>query len=308
MTTPIADGLLTVPYVGLTEFKTAPTWLDLQDLVPGGDQAQNDAELYNQLLKASAWADNFCAMPLRAHVVTEQVRSRVDRRGRLMLHPAENPVRSITGLAYGPDPTDMQVITNLSSQVWVEDQRGIVIALTGINAQFAGTLQFGGAPISGNEVYVQYQYIAGWANTYLTAATSTSSPDMTVADPTGFVPPSATLFSTSFGGSVARIWDPAQEEAVTIAPSYVQGANPLVATANLQFVHEPGVQVSEFPPEVRQSVIQYAIGLLLRDETGDDLPYPGSPGPVARRSGSRGVAGGLIDEAERMLMPYRRVR
>ena len=47
----------------------------------------------------------------------------------------------------------------------------------------------------------------------------------------------------------------------------------------------------------------------MRDNTSaDEMPFPGSPGPVARRSGSRGVAGGLIDEAERLLMPYRRVR
>jgi len=113
---------------------------------------------------------------------------------------------------------------------------------------------------------------------------------------------------SEFGGSVARIWEPGEEEAVAIAPAYVTGASPLVLASGLQNNHITGVQVSEFPPDIRQAVTSYACGLLLREDTANDMPFPGSPGVVARKSQGRGVAGGLISEAERLLMPYRRVR
>ena len=307
MTIPLSEPLLTVPYVGLAEFKASPTWLDLQDLVEGGSQTAQDDELYNQLLKASSWADNFCTQTLHAHVEFESVRSRIDRRGRMFLHPVNNPVRSVVGVAYGTDFQNLAPLANLA-QTWVEDARGIIVSAVPWQGTFSGTLQFGSAPSAGREVYVQYSYVAGYANTYLTSAATAGQTSLTVADPTGFNPAATSIFNTSVGGSTARIWDPGNEEAVAVAPSYVTGANPVTLTSGLVNNHAIGVQVTEFPADIRQAVTQYACGLLLREDTADDMPFPGSPGPTARRSGSRGVAGGLIDEAERLLMPYRRVR
>jgi hypothetical protein len=307
LTTPITDGLLTVPYVGLLEFQASPTWLDLQDLVQGGDETQQNAEIYNQLLKASAWADNFCSQPLRAHTATEQGRARVDRRGRMWLHPHNNPVRSITGLAYGTDLEDMTIVSDFS-QAWVEDQRGIIIALTSYTGSWAGSLQFGSVPTSGSECYVQYQYVAGYGNAVLTSNTNSGVIDLPVDNPAGFLPASTTLFGTAFGASVARIWEPAAEEAISISSGYNVGTSPLMLSSATLNAHTAGVQISEFPPEIRQAVTQYACGLMLREDTSNDMPFPGSPGPTARQSETRGVAGGLISEAERMLMPYRRVR
>lgn len=308
MTTPTVEGLVTVPYVGLAEFKASPTWLDLQDLVEGGTQGQQDAELYNQLLKASSWAADFCMQPLHAHTAYEQARTRVDRWGNIYLHPSNNPVRSITGIAFGANFQNMTVMATPGKQAWVEDARGLVVALVPGQGNYLGQLQFGSAPRAGGQVYVAYQYIAGYANTYLTSPATASQSQLTVADPTGFLPATTTVLGTSIGASVARIWDPAVEEAITIAPNYVQGANPLVLSGPLASNHVAGAQVSEIPADVRQAVVQYAAGLLTREDASTDAPFPGSPGPTARRSGSRGVSGGLIEEAERALLPFRRVR
>jgi hypothetical protein len=307
LTSPITESLLTVPYVGVAEFKAAPTWLDNQDLVESGDEGQQDAELFNQLLKASAWAVGFCDQPLHAHAAYEATTARVDRWGRMWLHPKNNPVRSVTGLAYG---VDFQNLTNLSNldQVWVQDQRGLVISMVPMNGAWMGTLQFGSVARPYAEVYVQYQYVAGYANTYLTAVATSGQNQLTVADPTGFTPPSTTPWGTPYGGSIARIWDPAQEEAISVTSSYTLGANPVTLSANLANNHQTGVQVSEFPPQVRQAIVSYACALMLREDVSEDPPFPGSPGPTARRSASRGVAGGLIEEAERGLMPFRRTR
>jgi hypothetical protein len=308
MTTPWAEPLLTVPHVGVAEFQTAPTWLDNQDLVEGGDTAQQEAELYNQLLKASAWANNFAKQPLQAHTVYEQTRARVDRWGRMWLHPTNFPVRSVTGIAYGVDFENLTAVESISEQVFVESQRGLVITMVPFNGAWMGSLQFGPAAPPMAQVYVQYQYVAGYANTYLTENISSGVTSLPVADPTGFTPAMTTLWNTTVGGSIARIWDPANEEAVAVSASYTIGSSPVTLANATQNAHLENAQVSELPAEVRQAVVSYTVGLLLRQDTEEDMPFPGSPGPTARRSKSRGVAGGLISEAENLLKPYRRVR
>lgn len=306
MTTPLMDGMLTVPFVGVSEFRASPTWLDTENLIQDGTEPSQDAELYNQLLKASRWAENFCDQPLRAHTVVEQLRCRVNKWGQVMIHPSHNPIRSVTGLAYGSDPSLMTVLTNPT--YWIEDQRGLVVSLYPFGASFVGSLEFGSIPPQTMQCYVQIQYVAGYCNTYLTANAAADASSLTVADPTGLTPPATSLFSTSYGASVMRIWDPGLEEAVTVANNYTVGANPVSLAANTANAHSSGCQVSELPAEVRQAVVAYTSGLLCRDDAGEETPFPGSPGPTARRSASGGIAGGLIEEAERLLMPYRRVR
>jgi hypothetical protein len=194
------------------------------------------------------------------------------------------------------------------SGTWVEDARGLVISLMPANGVVLGSLQFGSVPSPTTEIYVTIAYVAGYGNTFLTAPATAGATTLTVDDPTGFVPPQTSVFGTQIGASVARIWEPGSEEAVKVSQSYVTGANPLVLASTLANAHNTGVQVSEFPPEVRQAVISYAIALLLREDAGEDMPFPGSPGPAARRSSKGGKGGGLISEAEKMLEPYRRVR
>lgn len=317
MTTPLNEPLLTVPYVGVDEFRAAPTWIDSNNLIPQGNQNLQDAEMYNVLLRASQWAWDSCDQPLHAHLVgAERDRVRIDRRGRIHLHPKNHPVRSIVGIAFGPDPSLMTVLQNASqiTTSWVEDQRGLVVGLIPTNGAFLGNLQFGRAPSDGGLVFVEYSYVAGYANTYLTSNAASGQPDLSVADPTGFMPPATNFLGNMYGASVARIWNPGLEEAFAVSQNYQQGANPVVASTNLVNSHTAtgapkfGPQVSEFPAELRTAVIQYAVALLMREDVASSFPFPGSPGPAARRSDGGGKAGGLIDEAEKTLCRYRRTR
>lgn len=313
MTTPLVEGYLTQPYVTVAEFKAAPTWMDTQDLVPGGAQTQQDAELFNVLLRASHWADNFVGQRLGAHTVQlEQFRSRIDRFGKVILHPSNIPVRQITALAYGPDPQIMSTLTDFS-QVWIEDARGIVVSAIPFQGNF-NILQFGMVPVTGGEVYVQIQYVAGYASTVLSGTVASGSSSLTVADPTGFQAP-ATLpygLSITLPGSTARIWDPANEEAVTVSAINGSTLNLASNTLNTHTVTAgPAGQVgiSEMPPEIHQAVISMAVALMLREDVSGEDPFAGTPyGPSARRSAGGGAAGGLLDNAYELLEPYRRVR
>lgn len=315
MTTPAVEGLLTTPYVSVAEFRSAPTYLDSSNLIPGGVQANQDAELYNVLLRASAWADSYCGQTLRAHTVwLEQTRTRVGKYGQIYLHPSNTPVRQVIGVAMGSDFMNLQVLGNLA-QTWVEDARGIVITSTPQMSTTFGSLQFGSLPAQGREIFVQYAYIAGYCNTTLSASVGASSSTVQVVDPTGLQPPATNLLTTA-PGSPARIWDPGLEEAVVVSSAYTAGnstVNLVTPTINAHTVGSgPSGQVSfsEMPAEIHQAVIALAVGLLCRDDTvSDEEPYPGtSYGPTTRASSSGGKAGGLVETAWQLLYPYKRVR
>jgi hypothetical protein len=313
VTNPYVDGLLIQPYVTVAEFKAAPTWLDVDDLISGGVQSQQDAELSNVLLRASKWADNFCAQRLGAHTVNEQFRARVDRMGRVILHPSNVPVRQITALGFGADFQNLQPLTDFT-QVWIEDARGIVVSAIPWRGSFTGALEFGMVPIQGSEIYVQIQYVAGYASTVLGATVTAPGSTLTVADPTGFQAPTATPYglTVTLPGSTARIWDPANEEAVTVASiagSTLTLASPTAFTHTVAAGPAGQVGISELPAEIHQAIISFAVALMLREDTAGEEPFSGTPfGPSARRSASGGKAGGLLDNAYELLEPYRRVR
>lgn len=313
MTTPQVEGYLTQPYVTVAEFKSAPTWLDVDDLIPGGGQNQQDDELFNVLLKASRWADNFCNKRLGAHTAYEQFRTRIDRYGRVKLYPSDSPVRKVVAFAYGPDPQLMTTLTDFT-QVWIENSQGIVVSSIPFRGSFFGSLEFGMIPIQGTEIFCQIQYVAGYACTALSSSVTAGSSSLVVQDPTGFLAPAApvTGLSVTLPGSTARIWDPAAEEAVTV--SAINGST-LTLTSPLLNSHtvNPGVagqvNVSELPPEIHQAVVSMAVALMLREDAGEEEPFAGSPGgPSLRRSASGGAAAGLLDNAYELLEPYRRVR
>lgn len=306
MTTPISEPLLTVPFVGVAEFRAAPTWLDTEDLIQAGTGAQQDAELYNVLLRASAWANSCVRQPLQAHTAHDFTEARVDRYGRIFLHPKNTPIRSVTGFAYGAEINDLTTLSDLST-VWIEDQRGILIADDVLSSNWAGSLQFGRLPTPDRHIYVYYEYVAGYGNGQLMATANAGAATLTLDNALGFQGSSTSPLGTQYGASIARIWDPALEEAVTVQ-SVANNVLTLSGTTSNSHTGNTGIQVSEMPAEVRQAVICYAVGLLLRDNTTNDAPYPNSVGPVVRRANSGGRAGGLVSEAERLLGPYRRVR
>lgn len=279
--------------------------MDTQDLVPGGNQATQDAELTNVLLRSSAWADNHCQLRLGAHACTEFTRARPDRNGQLYLTPSDFPVRSVTGLAYGMTVPSMTALTDLSS-TWVEDSRGIVISLLPGQAQLS-SLQFGPTVRADAELFIEVAYVAGYCNTTLAAGATSGASSITVADPTGIAGPATGLLGP-VAGTVARIWDPGLEEAITVTSSYTPGASSVPLKAPLANPHAAGVVVSEFPPEIRQAIICHAVAMLLREDATYDEPFPGSVGPANRRAKKGGKAGGLLDHACMLLEPFKRIR
>ncbi|KIF67627.1 hypothetical protein HY68_01655 [Streptomyces sp. AcH 505] len=289
------------PYVSAAAFRAHPTSLDLDGLVDSADPADQDAELTNLLLTASEWADSECDQPLGAHVTVQRERILIGRSGRLMLHADHGPVRRIQSVGYGWTQNALTVLSDPS--VWVEQDSNIVISIGGSSIGWSGSLQFG-QPVAGGEVFVQADYVAGWAATVLDEGASAGDVALQVQDPTGFIP-----------GARYRIWEPGVEETVTVDPSWsppLAVTSPLPADVPLadplRSDHAPGHDLSGMPADLRLAIVQYTIALLMRPDSSAEDEFPENTTSTTRGSDTRPTGMGQITSARRNLSSYRRVR
>lgn len=286
--------LLTRPYVTGDEFRASPTWLDTENLVVDGDSLAQDSELTNVLLRASEWANGIVDQPLGAHTHTEQSRVGLKADGRLSFHAAHSPVRKVTALSYGSDPSSLAAVSDLSG-LWIEDDVQILTSLAAV-VGFPG-LEFG-PPRTAGEVFVRMSYVAAYTSTVLAANAALGATSLTVADPTGIYP-----------GDVLRIWDPSREEAVTVSSGYVPGTASVGLAGATTVAHSSGSGLSSLPADAHQAVISRAVSMLLRGDTAGDGDYADAPfGPTGRTPSARSKVTELIAEATHLLRPYRRVR
>lgn len=296
--------MITLPYVTTASFKAYPTFLDLQNLRSGNNvAADQDAELFNELLKSAAWVDNVTQMSagdgtLSAHSRVENTRLRVARDGRISYHPDHNPVTAVTALSLGTSPNQLAPVTDLTN-LWVEDGVQIVGWPGGGAAPGMAALQFG-APVTTNDVYAQWTYTAGYANTLLGAAVLAGVSAITVADATGITK-----------GTVLRIWDPGKEEAVTVSAAYV-GGTALPLTAGLKNAHDPAatpIGVSAVPADVHLASILHTCHLLQRPDSDAEDTYEGTTARPNAGTGGTGRSGSrFLADALALLGPYSRTR
>lgn len=306
-----ANQLILEPYVTPATFTAAPTWLDVDDLIPGGLPQAQAGELLNVLLRASAWCDVIVGGAenpwLGAHSVTENFRARGRRDGSLSLHPKHAPVRQVVSLYTGTNP--LSLLPQTVSNLWIEDGRQIIVPAPGNGlANFSG-LQFGSSIGSPNwQTYIQLTYISGWFNSTLTSATAANAASIPVLNPAGLNP-----------GDQLRINDPYSpsgptggEEFATVANTFVPTTTPNTSVplaGTLLNAHALGAGATCLPMNIQQAAICYGVGLLLREDVTFEEPFAETNvGPSARMSMSGGIAGGLIEEAVRLLQPYSRVR
>jgi len=295
--------VITLPYVTTASFKAYPTFLDVMNLRSGDvSAADQDAELYNILLQSSAWVDNFTAMgvgdgTLSAHTKVENTRLRVGRDGRISYHPDHNPVTAILALSLGTSPNQLAPVTDLTN-LWIEDGVQIVGWPGGGAAPGMSALQFG-TPVTASEIYAQWTYGAGYANTLLGAAVLAGATSITVADATGIAK-----------GTVLRIWDPGKEEAVTVSSAYTGGTT-LPLTGALKSAHDPAstpIGVSSLPADAHLATILYAVALLQRPDSESEDTFPATTAKPNTRVGASSGGAGFVAEAQKILEPYQRTR
>ena len=284
--------MLDYPYVSVAEFRRHPTFLDSNNLVTAGTQAEQDAALNNALLVASEWADDQINMPLGAHIRTENTRLTADRSGRLRYHPEHAPVIAVTGMSIGATPDELDTVAE--PQVWTEQDGRIIVAFSPGGGPGLGTLQFG-TPPPGTEQLVSWTYVAGYPHTQVAALAPAGATSLTVRDTIGIA-----------AGTVLRLWTPGLEEAVTVT---AVAGQVLTLAGALAHEHPVGSSCSALPTTARQAVICYATAELMRPASAAEQTARG-PAMSSTSTDRVRTSGGthLITEARKLLQTFERVR
>lgn len=281
-------------YLTVAEFKNAPTSLDINNLVLGGNQAAQDAELANVILRASSYMNEYLNQNLVAKRTTETQRVRMTNQGYISLHPNNNPVIALESFQYGPTPNNLQTLTD-PSQCWFEAQQ-VIVPLSQMSATYssAGPLSFGSyAPQQ--QIFAKYTYVAGYVNTAIVTAVAAAT-SLTVVSGAGIVA----------GGSL-RIYDGASSEIVTVASTYVYGSTTVPLTSALVFTHVAGVAIGNLPNAIKQAAILLTSAFIrIRGDKSNTMQITtraqGSEIQGATRFGSE------IQLALDMVNLYRRIR
>jgi hypothetical protein len=283
------------PYLSLAEFKNAPTALDYGNLVVGGNQAAQDAELTNAITRASSWIDQYCNQVLSATVDTEQQRVRFRPDGTVAIHPKYWPVVSVSNISLGATPNEMWTAPD-PSICWLEEQSIIYpYAQMPQTMSSQGPLSFGFPYTSGHYAYANYTYINGYANTSLDVQSAVGATSLTVDDATGIVP-----------GEWLTIFDGANTERIQVATTYSYGASVVTLAAPTLYAHAVGVTVSALPAAIKQAAIVMTSAFLkIRGDAS--LTMAVTARPTNQISGNDAM-GGEQRIAEEILKPFRRIR
>jgi hypothetical protein len=279
-------------YLSVAEYKNAPTAIDYNNLVVGGTQAQQDAELLTVIGRASSWINTHLNQSLIARSVTEQKRTRMTPQGNLIIRPEINPVIAFNSLSYGATPTNLTVVNDLTP-LWFESDKVIYpIAQTSLSYSSQGPLSFGFPPSSGSQIYVNYNYTCGYVDTVGSGTAGSST--VTVTDATGILP-----------GQIINFYDGQYSERLTVSPSYTYGSTTVPVTTPLQYTHS-SVTFSGMPGAVKEAAILVVTDFLkVRGDSSMTMAVTTRPssGPSVQD-----IIGSDLALAKELLRPFRKVR
>jgi len=272
---------LAEPYLSVEEFKDDPlaNSLDLSQLVENGGRAAQDSAIYRMILRASSKIDAHTCGPtgtLNATQVTKQGQSFVNREGCVTVNPGEPRLLGCTGVEWGYQMGAWSQIPVDAYHMWVEETT-IRLKIGG----GAGTVQFAGVGdlsalfqgrTSGEKVYVNYSYLAGWPNSFTSTGSAVAGGDtLTVVDSTGFM-----------SGMQVTIWDGFSTETdyvLSVSGNTITLVNPLANN------HGLGVNVTTIPASVKQACIHFIIGMVKsRGQGGLMISSDGSAEAVSSRA------------------------
>lgn len=284
------------PYLTAAEYRNAPTAIDIDNLVfNSSDPDVQESELINVIARASSWIDTHCNQILGATHETETQRARISPDGYIKFHPRYSPVIALTALQYGNPSTNLITATNIAS-AWIEDQQILypyANLSTSITSQ--GPLQFGFPTTSGQQVYLKYTYVNGYANTLIAVANAAAT-SLTVTNATGII-----------AGLQMKIYDGMYSEDVTVASTYTFGSTTVPLTEPLVYAHSAGISISALPPAIKEAAI-LATTAMLKVRGDASMTMGIGTSPITDSSGVNANIASDMSMAMELLKPYRRIR
>lgn len=292
-----ATQQFSIPYLTTTEYRNAPTAIDIDNLVfNSSDPDVQDSELANVIARASSWIDTHCNQILGATTTTEQQRTRVSPDGYIKWHPNYNPVIALTDLWYGYPSTNLYYVQDVSS-AWIENQQ-ILYPYASMGSLFTnqGPLQFGFPSTAGQIVFIKYTYVNGYANDLIVTAVAAQS-TLTVKSGVGIT-----------AGDTLKIYDGMYSENVTVASNYVFGSNTVPLTSPLIYSHNPGVSISALPPAIKEAAILATTAMLkVRGDSSLTMGIGTLPSQATTGTLEANINSDMAMAID-LLKPYRRIR
>jgi hypothetical protein len=281
------------PYLSVAEYKNAPTSIDYDNLVVGGNAAAQDAELDRVILRASSFMDEYLNQNLVANRQTETQRTRFTPQGYIALHPNQNPVIALESFYYGPTPNLLSDLTDCSL-AWFEGQQLIIpVSSMALNYSSQGPLAFGGGSPT-QQIFTKYTYVAGYVNNPIVSATAGAS-SLVVGRSEGIV-----------AGQMLRIIDGANSETVYVSSSYTYGNTTITLAAPLVYTHAAGSVISNLPNAIKQACILITTAFI-KVRGDNSLTMNITTAPTMSLPGANRY-GGEIKLALDMVDKYRRIR
>lgn len=246
-------------YITVQEFKNAPTGIDTSTLIPGGTQAQNDAELHNVIMRASAWVDQVCQQVLEATTNTEIKEVTMNSRGLIRIHPNNVPIiQLLDAVQYRIDPSGPWSSIPISS-IQVSPRYFTIYNLNSFSVPASLALQYPSigyrTPVKMRglqniEIAVQYTYINGFTNTTLLHPVNAGqSADIILTSVLGVM-----------SGQSLTIYDNEKTETVIIKSITQDGS--MMLNEPLLFNHNSLTPISALPATVKQATILMAAYLI----------------------------------------------
>lgn len=270
------------PLVSPPEFIAYPNYLDLDDLVPGGDAAAQAAELFNTLRRVSALADSYCRRKLRATVLTESFPARAANGYGFTIKGA--PFVAWSSVSYTVPECAITSPVTVDATSLYQDEDGV------------WHIPSWALPAGWGRVLLTVSYVAGFPVTSLNGAVIAGAQSLTVTDPTGIV-----------AGLGMRLFDPGLEEDITVGAGYVPGSTLVPLASPLIDGHADGVAIDALPEDVHTAICLWTMGVLARPANGGEMdPFsdtagegPTTEGRDPRRTGLGLVAGAklILDES-----------
>ncbi len=285
-------------YITPTEYKTAPTAVDVNNLVAGGNQAAQDAELAELCRRATSIIDSELGFSLAATSRVEFHRTRYQRDGALSIHPNWAPLNQLTAVSIGTTAADLVAVSATAlAAAFIEEQQWILPIAAMVTTGFP--IQLGGGK-PGARILAKTTAVSGYPNTTLTVAPAANATQLTVAAPAGFTPAAG----SAVADEQVQIIDGALTETVTVVS--VAG-NVLTLAAPIVNAHAVGVVVSALPADVKEACT-LGVSTLIRNRQNEALSGAGQtlqPGPSLGDMGARGPGWPTVFS---MISGYKRVR
>ena len=268
------------PYVTLDEVKFSATAsaIDFSNLIENANQATQDLALKEVIVRASAMVDRYTMGQygsLNATTNTENGRYRPNRYGQVIINPFFTPIIEVTDfkIGYGPG-AGLQDVALTANNCSIEREEFIVTYASSIPLTVGSLSIVGGQMAPTYQLFCQWTYVNGYANSFTNATSASGATSITVNDATGIQP----LQNLT-------IWDGMNDEYVQVASTYTVGSTTIPLQNPLNFRHGSGVNVSAVPADVKQACIHFIVAMIKqRGQGGLVLSEIGEGSAVTARS------------------------